>query len=112
MLFFRETLIAVFAAIGMGTVLFLAFRRMLFSPETLQDPVCFTVAVTHETENLEETVRELQELCRTYGKNARIVLLDAGMTPETRQCVRILLREDESITLSAAEDLLQSILGN
>lgn len=105
MIFFRETLVAIFAAFGMGTVLFLVLRRVFFPPDTLYGRVFFTIPVTEKTQALEETVREMQELCRTYGENARILLADAGMTEETKRLVRVLLREDDSILLADANEV-------
>ena len=99
MLFFKETLVAVFAAVGMGTTLYVLLRPAFTLPKRFFSPVLFLLRVGKDTEAVEDTVRELQELCRVYGENAHIAIMDVGMDDEQKRLVRILLREDESILL-------------
>ena len=99
MLLFRETLVAIFAAVGMAAVLYVFLRPAFALPARFFSPVFFVLPVGAETENVEDTVRELQELCRSYGENARIAIADAGMDEEQKRLVRILRREDDSILL-------------
>ena len=99
MFFLKETLVAVFAAVGMGTTLYFLLRPVFTLPKRFFSPVLFLLRIGEDTEAVEDTVRELQELCRDYGENARIALVDAGMDEEQKRIVRILCREDDSILL-------------
>ena len=99
MLFFKETLVAVFAAVGMAMTLYVFLRPVFTVPKRFFSPVVFVLPVDAETENVEDTVRELQELCRVYGDHARIAIADAGMSEEQKRLIRILRREDESILM-------------
>ena len=99
MLFLKETLVAIFAAIGMGMSLYVLLRPAFTLPKRFFSPVLFVLQVEAETAAVEDTVRELQELCRDYGENARIAIVDAGMSEEQKRLVRILRREDDSILL-------------
>ena len=98
-LFLKETLVAIFAAIGMGMSLYVLLRPAFTLPKRFFSPVLFVLQVEAETAAVEDTVRELQELCRDYGENARIAIVDAGMSEEQKRLVRILRREDDSILL-------------
>ena len=99
MLFVKETLVAVFAAVGIGTVLYASLRPFFTLPKRFFSPVLFVLRIDADTPAVEDTVRELQELCRDYGENARIAIVDAGMSEEQKRLVRILRREDDSILL-------------
>ena len=97
MLFLKETLVAIFAAIGMGMSLYVLLRPAFTLPKRFFSPVLFVLQVEAETAAVEDTVRELQELCRDYGENARIAIVDAGMSEEQKRLVRILRREAEAL---------------
>ena len=95
----RETVVALFAAVGIGTVLYVALRRLFLPPKRFSLPVTFVLTAEDDAGAVEDTVRELQELCREYGGSGRIVLLDTGVKEETRRLLRILQRENENILL-------------
>lgn len=99
MIYVKETLVAVFAAVGIGTVLYGFLRRLFLLPKRFFSPVLFVLGVAADTPAVEDTVRELQELCRDYGDEARIAIADLGMDEEQKRLVRILRREDDSILL-------------
>lgn len=105
MAFFRETLVAILAAIGMGTVLWAVLRLLLLPHRRLYSPVYLLLPVSDSTPAVEETLSELQEIRERFGGTARILLVDCGMGEEQRHMAQLIRRSDPLIGLCGHDEL-------
>ncbi len=103
-----DTVIALLAAMGLGTVLYLLVRGTAGKKE-LCSPVWLILPVSGRTKEMEQSAAELQLLRRRYGGAARAVLLDCGMEEEQRRMARILQREDPLLLLLDETALLEEM---
>ena len=79
-----DTILAVLAAIGAGTLLYAALRAVFLPRRQVYSPVWLVLPVDRRTRGMEQTVGELQQLRRQVGGSTRILLVDCGMDEEVR----------------------------
>ena len=102
----RDSVIALLAAMGLATVLFLALRALLGKGEELCSQVYLVLPVDETIKDLEQATIQLQQFRRRYEGVARVVLLDCGMDAQQRRMTEILLREDPLLLLWQEQTLL------
>ncbi len=86
-------LLAALAAVGLFTLLWLGFGRLLVPAAGLH----ILVPVQGDGNDLEHNLKGLRWLCTTGLLDARIDLLDAGLTDTGRERVERLLRTESSL---------------
>ena len=106
MALFRDSLIALLAAMGLITVFFLAVKALFGKEKELASAVYLVLPVSEKTKDMERAVSVLQRFRREYGGAARAVVLDCGMKEEQRRMVRILQREDPLLEVLQEQELL------
>ncbi len=102
----QENVIAVLAAVGLCTVVWLVAAVILDARRVDRNCACVwaVVPVHGACGALEQTVRRLKrECCR--GARTRVLLVDCGMEEETRRIAQILARTDALVALCTAEDV-------
>ena len=106
MALFRDSLIALLAAMGLITVFFLAVKALFGKEKELASAVYLVLPVSEKTKDMERAVSELQRFRREYGGAAAAVVLDCGMDEEQRRMARILQREDPLLLILREQELL------
>ena len=95
----QDGLIAMLAAVGLATILwmivglFLRKRRQLFSGVTA------VVRAEGDGAGLEYTVRTLSQLRYERGAFGTILILDCGLSGEGRELAQLLIREEDCVAL-------------
>ena len=106
----QENVIAVLAAVGLCTVVWLIAAVILDARRV--DRTCArvwaVVPVHGACGALEQTVRRLKRECYR-GVRTQVLLVDCGMEDETRRIAQILARADAIVTLCAAEDVARQL---
>ena len=106
MALFRDSLIALLAAMGLITVFFLAVKALFGKEKELASAVYLVLPVSEKTKDMEWAVNVLQRFRREYGGAANAVVLDCGMDEEQRRMARILQREDPLLLVLREQELL------
>ena len=106
MALFRDSLIALLAAMGLITVFFLAVKALFGKEKELASAVYLVLPVSEKTKDMERAVSALQRFRREYGGAATAVVLDCGMDGEQRHMARILQREDPLLLILQEQELL------
>lgn len=92
----QDGIVALLAAFGAVTLLWLAASALLRSREQL--PVVLVVPLRGQAEEMEYTVRAL-ELQRSRGTWAPILLVDAGMDEDARRRAQVLSGAADGVVL-------------
>ena len=101
----QDGLIAMLAAVGLATILwmivslFLRKRRQLFSGVTA------VVRAEGDGGDLEDTVRTLSQLRYERGAFGTILILDCGLSGEGRELAALLSRQEECVALCTRAEL-------
>ena len=98
----QEGLIALLAAFGAATLLWLAAAALLHRPEEL--PAVVLVPLRGRAEKMEYIVRTLELRRRRSGVGAPIVLVDAGLSPEGRRRAQLLAGDHPDVALVDAAE--------
>lgn len=106
MALFRDSLIALLAAMGLITVFFLAVKALFGREKDLASAVYLVLPVSEKTKDMERAVSVLQRFRREYGGAAKAVVLDCGMEEQQRRMAQILQREDPLLLIWQEEELL------
>ena len=105
MALFRDSLIALLAAMGLVTVFFLAVKALLGREKDLAAVAYLVLPVSEKTKDMERAVSVLQRFRREYGGAAKAVVLDCGMDEEQQRMARILQKEDSLLLVWREEEL-------
>lgn len=101
----QDGLIAMLAAIGLTTLIWLAVSLVL----RLRRPIprrCLALVPAREgAAGLEHTVRTLEQLRSERGAFGSILIVDCGLSPVGRQVAALLAREDRDISLCTRENV-------
>lgn len=106
MAYLQDGIVAMLAAIGIATLLWLLVSLFLKPRrETLPHAVVLLPA-RGSGSGMEHGVRLLRELRLTSGGFGAIVIVDCGLNEEGRQMARLLTRQERDISLAAREELV------
>lgn len=106
MALFRDSIIALLAAMGLVTVFWLALRALFGREKDLGSAAYLVLPVSEKTKDMERAVSVLQHFRREYGGAAKVVLLDCGMEEQQRHMARILQKEDPLLMVWREQELL------
>ena len=101
----QDGLVAMLAAIGLATLLWLVVSVFLrLRRETLHHVVAM-VPARGAANGLEHTVRTLEQLRYEQGGFGSIVIVDCGLNEVGRQVAALLAREERDVSLCRREEL-------
>lgn len=109
MALFRDSLIALLAATGLVSIVWLGLWGIFGRAQELCSQVYLVLPVSEKTKDMEQAVGMLQRFRRKYGGAARAVILDCGMEEQQRRMARILQREDPLLELLQEQELLDEM---
>ncbi len=95
----QDGVIALLAAFGAVTLLWLAAGALLQPPAKL--PAVLLVPLSGRAEQMEYIVRALKLRCGRGGVGAPIVLVDAGLEPEARRRAQLLAGDHPDVVLAS-----------
>ena len=102
----QDGVIAMLAAVGLATLLWLAVS--LFLRLGRRTTICHAVAVIPSrggANGLEHTIHALEQLRCDGGGFGAIVIVDCGLSEEGRQMVALLARQERDIFLCSREEI-------
>ena len=101
----QDGLVALLAAIGLATLLWLIVSVLFrLRKETLHH-VSAVVPARGAANGLEHTVPTLEQLRCDHGGFGGIVIVDCGLSPVGREVAALLSREDRDVALCTREEL-------
>lgn len=100
----QDGLLALLAAIGLASLLWLVVRSLFFSRPRPRGNVIALIPAYGDGAQLEEQVRSLAALGRETGCFSSILLADCGLSDEGRQRAAI-LAADPRVRLCGPEDI-------
>ncbi len=101
----QDGVIAMLAAIGLATILWVLVSIFLRARKRVFPNVAAVVPAKGAGENLEYTVHELEQLRYEQGGFGTILMVDCGLTAEGRELVQLLMREEDYVALCRREEL-------
>ena len=101
----QDGVIAMLAAIGLATILWVLVSIFLRVKQRENPHVTAVVSARGLGSDLEHTVHELEQLRYERGGFGGIVIVDCGLAPEGRELARYLTGEEENVTLCRREEL-------
>ena len=107
----QDGLLALLAAIGLGSLLWALARGLLTIHPRRRGDALVLLPARGDGEHLEEQVRYLEALNREEGLFSAILLADCGLTEEGRRLARLLCR-GRRVRLCGPEDLLRLLDGD
>lgn len=100
----QDAIMALLAAIGLTSLLWIIVRTIFFRPVTLPRALVL-ICARGDGEGIEQQVRELSLLRRERGAVGEILLVDCGLSEEGKHLCRILSRAERSVTLCNIEEI-------
>ena len=99
----QDGLVAMLAAVGLATILWMVASLFIRNRRRLFSNVAAVVQARGAGENLEYTVHTLSQLRYDRGAFGTIVILDCGLTEEGRELAQLLTREEDCVALCPRE---------
>ena len=101
----QDGLVAMLAAVGLATILWMVASLFLRNRRRLFSNVAAVVQARGAGENLEYTVHTLSQLRYDRGAFGTIVILDCGLSGEGRELAALLSRQEECVALCTRAEL-------
>ena len=101
----QDGLVAMLAAVGLATILWMIVGLFLRSRRQLFSRVTAVVSARGDGADLEYTVRTLSQLRYERGAFGTILILDGGLTPEGRELAALLEREEDFVAVCRREEM-------
>ncbi len=101
----QDGVVALLAAVGLASLMWMAVRAVLFAGPPRRQGAVALVSARGDGESLEEQVCLLDQLRREQGGIGLILLVDCGLTEEGRRLCSLLAREERRVALCAPEDI-------
>lgn len=106
-----EAVLALLCALGILSVGWILFGRMVVPSQAGKDTMLFTVLRAEgDAEGLQQTVKSLQWMDGSRLMRARIIIVDAGLSPGGRKVAENLARQQPELILCETEKLPAWIL--
>ena len=99
----QDGLVAMLAAVGLATILWMVVSLFLRSKRQFFPRVTAVVRASGAGGDLEYIVRTLSQLRYERGTFGTILILDCGLTEEGRELAGLLTREEEYVVLCPRE---------
>ena len=101
----QDGLVAMLAAVGLATILWMVASLFLRNRRRLFSNVAAVVQARGAGENLEYTVRTLSQLRYERGAFGTILILDCGLSGEGRELAQLLIQEEDCVALCTRTEL-------
>lgn len=101
----QDGVVAALAAIGLTAVIFLLVSAVVHPRRRGTIPAAALVPACGTEEKLEYTVRTLERSRYEEGGFARIIIVDCGLSDESRRVAELLCREAHDVLLARPEEL-------
>lgn len=95
----QDGLVAMLAAVGLATILWMVVSLFLRSKRKLFSDVTAVVRASGDGNGLEYAVHTLSQLRYERGAFGTILILDCGLSEEGRELAGLLEREDDFVAL-------------
>ena len=101
----QDGLVAMLAAVGVASILWLLAGLVLRFPRETLHQVVALVPARGGANGLEHAVRTLEQLRGQYGGFGSIVIVDCGLNEVGRQVAALLAREERDVSLCTRENI-------
>ena len=101
----QDGLVALLAAIGLASLMWMAVRAVLFARPARRESAVALIPAQGDGEPREEQVHALTLMSAEQGIIGAILLVDCGLTEEGRQLCRLLTREDRAVVLCGRDEI-------
>ena len=100
----HDAIIALLAAIGLSSLVWVLVRAIFFLPPTAHSAIVL-ICARGDGEDVEQQVRTLLLLRNQYGIVGQIVLVDCGLSEDGKRICRLLARSEHIVTLCASDEI-------
>lgn len=108
----QDGLLALLAAIGLASILWVIAQAVLFAgSERRRGEIVALLPALGDGEGLEEQVKILRSLRNRQAPFGRVMLVDCGLSEEGRRLARLLAREDRWVTLCGQNEVSKFLSG-
>ena len=102
----QDGLMAMLAAVGLASLLWMVVRAIFFrSPQLPSRSLVTLIPAQGAGEQLEQQLRAALRLRREQGLPGRILLVDCGLNDEGRKLAELLAREDRWVAVCRMEEI-------
>lgn len=102
----QDGLVAMLAAIGLASLMWMVVRAVLFAvPERRRQGVVALIPAQGDGGDLEQQVRALRGLRREQGVFGMLLLVDCGLDEEGRKLCRLLIKGDRWAALCQPDEI-------
>lgn len=102
----QDGLVAMLAAIGLASMMWMVVRAVLYAPaERRRQTAVALIPAQGDGEGLEWQVRALEHLHKEQCLLGTVLLVDCGLSEEGRQVAQLLARERRWVAVCGKEDI-------
>ena len=105
----QDGLVAMLAAIGLASLMWMVVRALFFAQPERRQGVVALIPAQGDGDALE--VHTLERMRREQGVLGMILLVDCGLTDEGQRVSRLLAREDRWVALCQMEEIGRYLSG-
>ena len=107
----QDGLVAMLAAIGLASLMWMVVRALFFARPEYRQGVVALIPAQGDGEALEQQVHALERMRREQGVLGMILLVDCGLSEEGLRASRLLAREDRWVALCRMEEIGRYLSG-
>ena len=107
----QDGLVAMLAAIGLASLMWMVVRALFFAQPERRQGVVALITAQGDGDALEQQVHTLECMRREQGVLGMILLVDCGLTDEGQRVSRLLAREDRWVALCQMEEIGRYLSG-
>ena len=100
----QDAIVALLAAIGLSSLVWILVRALFFLPPAAHSAIVL-ICARGDGEGVEQQVRTLLLLRKQYGIVGQILLVDCGLSAEGMRLCRTLARGEHIVTLCASDEI-------
>ena len=100
----QDGIIALLAAIGLSSLVWILVRALFFLPPVSHSAIIL-ICARGDGEGVEQQVRTLLLLRSQYGIVGQILLVDCGLSEDGKRICRLLARGEHIVTLCASDEI-------
>ena len=107
----QDGLVAMLAAIGLASLMWMVVRALFFAQPERRQGVVALIPAQGDGDALEQQVHTLERMRREQGVLGMILLVDCGLTDEGQRVSRLLALEDRWVALCQMEEIGRYLSG-
>lgn len=101
----QDGLLAMLAAIGLASLMWMAVRAVLFARPVRRSGVVALIPAKGDGGQVEEQVHTLSLMRSEHGVIGQVLLVDCGLSEEGQSLCRLLAREDRWVSLCRPDQI-------